>query len=257
MKYSVVIPARFGSTRLPGKALVDIGGKPMVQHVYERAVRCSATDVRVATDDQRIVDALGQYGTKVLMTSADHLSGTDRLAEVADQLSMSDEEIIVNVQGDEPLIPPQVIEQVATNLFENPDAACATLSERIDSADDFLDPSVVKVVSDQNGQALYFSRAPIPWPRDQMNNLEDGSFSVQHDFIAQRHIGIYAYRVGLLKRFTGWAAAPLEKLESLEQLRILYQGERIHVAQACAKVPAGVDTPEDLEKIRQHWIANV
>ncbi|MCL4145880.1 UNVERIFIED_CONTAM: hypothetical protein GTU68_001643 [Idotea baltica] len=159
---------------------------------------------------------------------------------------MGDDEIIVNVQGDEPLIPPEVIEQVATNLHENPGAACATLSERIETSEDFFDPSVVKVVSDQNGQALYFSRAPIPWPRDEMRDLN-----------AQRHIGIYAYRVGLLKKFTNWAAAPLEKLESLEQLRILYQGERIHVASACAEVPAGVDTPEDLEKVRQYWASNV
>lgn len=250
MKYSVVIPARYGSTRLPGKALADIGGKPMVQRVYERALRCAAAEIRVATDDSRIEEALKPLGTKVLMTSADHPSGTDRLAEAADQLGLSDDDIVVNVQGDEPLIPPEVIDQVAQNLASNPDCACATLSEPIDSADDFFDPSVVKVVSDQQGQALYFSRAPVPWPRDQAETLLQERV-LPETLDAQRHIGIYAYRAGLLRQFVSWNPSRIERIESLEQLRILAHGMKIHVAQACAEVPGGVDTPADLEKVRE------
>lgn len=253
MNFSVVIPARYGSTRLPGKALADLGGKPMVQQVFERAKSSSAAQVFVATDDARIQDALTPFSTPVLMTSTDHQSGTDRLAEVVDQLDMDDEEIVVNVQGDEPLIPSEVIDQVAANLFENTDCVCATLSEPISLKDDFLNASVVKVVSDNKGRALYFSRAPIPWPRDQMIGIQkaDPSASMPNEVSAQRHIGIYAYRVGLLRQFTQWEPASLERLESLEQLRILSRGMHIHVAQACAPVPGGIDTPEDLENVRR------
>lgn len=250
MKYTVVIPARYGSTRLPGKALADIGGKPMVQYVYERALVSAATSVWVATDDQRIESALKGFGAQVLMTSPDHTSGTDRLAEVVGQLSLSDDDILVNVQGDEPLIPAEVIDQVAKNLAENPDCACATLSEPIHSSLDFLNPSVVKVVSDEQGKALYFSRAPIPWPRDQVDVSQQTDNNLPEQVGAQRHIGIYAYRASLLRQFTEWTPARLERIESLEQLRILAQGMRIHVAPACAEVPGGVDTPEDLEKVR-------
>jgi len=256
MKYTVVIPARYGSTRLAGKALADIHGKPMVQHVYERALKSAATDVYVATDDQRVMDALSAYGSKALMTSREHLSGTDRLAEVVEQLNMKDEDILVNVQGDEPLIPPEVINQVAANLQRNSDCVCATLSESIKSADVFLDPSVVKVVTDLKGRALYFSRAPIPLPRDQIEELKNAATESSDKVLAdtmnmQRHIGIYAYRPKLLKSFTKWHPAPPEVLESLEQLRILWQGEKIHVAEACSTVPPGVDTQADLEKIRE------
>ena len=251
MSFTVVIPARYGSTRLKGKALADIHGKPMVQHVYERSLNSSAREVHVATDDQRVADALKPFGTQVLMTSSDHPSGTDRLAEVVQQLNMGDEDILVNVQGDEPLIPHEVIDQVATNLANNPDCVCATLSAPILSSEDFLDPSIVKVVSDQQGRALYFSRAPIPWPRDQVEELKSNLDEVPVNLNAQRHIGIYAYRGNLLRSFTQWAPAPLEVLECLEQLRILSQGGRIQVSQACKLVPPGVDTPEDLEKIRE------
>ena len=251
MKFTVVIPARYGSTRLKGKALADIHGKPMVQHVYERARNSAATEVHVATDDQRVADALKPFGAQALMTSSDHPSGTDRLAEVVEQLSMGDEDILVNVQGDEPLIPHEVIDQVAANLAKNTDCVCATLSAPILSSEDFFDPSIVKVVSDQQGRALYFSRAPIPWPRDQVEELKSNLGGLPENLNAQRHIGIYAYRAKLLRSFTQWAPAPLEVLECLEQLRILSQGEKIQVSQACKLVPPGVDTPEDLEKIRE------
>lgn len=256
MKFTVVIPARYGSTRLAGKALADIHGKPMVQHVYERALKSTATNVYVATDDQRIMDALGAYDSQVLMTSPKHMSGTDRLAEVTEQLNMEDEDILVNVQGDEPLIPPAVIDQVAANLERNTDCVCATLSESINSKDVFFDPSAVKVVTDAKGRALYFSRAPIPWPRDQIETLKNAAVDLldaqmPDGMNIQRHIGIYAYRSKLLQDFTKWQPAPLEALESLEQLRILWQGEKIHVAEACSTVPSGVDTQADLDKVRE------
>lgn len=256
MKFSVVIPARYGSTRLPGKALADIGGIPMVQHVYEQASRSAAQRVIVATDDQRIAEALSNYNSDVLMTSKDHPSGTDRLVEVSNLLDLEDSDIVVNVQGDEPLIPPQVIDQVAANLIANEDCICATLSEPIMSCIDFLNPSIVKVVSDGAGRALYFSRAPVPWSRDHIDAITAGDDSVLQTLNAQRHIGIYAYRVSLLKQFQHWPPAPLEQTESLEQLRILDHGERIHVAPASAPVPGGVDTPEDLQEVRNLWDKN-
>lgn len=251
MKYCVVIPARYGSTRLPGKALADIAGKPMVQHVFERAAQSSATEVYIATDDQRIQEVLEPLGANVLMTSADHPSGTDRLAETVELLSLDDEDILVNVQGDEPLIPPQVIDQVARNLASNPDCVCATLSEPIEKASDFLNPSVVKVISNSSSIALYFSRAPSPWPRDHFQEIQDLDARMPEWINAQRHIGIYAYRAGLLRQFVSWEPAHLEKVESLEQLRIMAQGMKIHVAEACAQVPGGVDTPEDLKMVRE------
>lgn len=217
----------------------------MVQRVFERAKLSSAERVVIATDDRRIQSAAESFGAEVLMTSPDHPSGTDRLAEVADQLDLSGESVIVNVQGDEPLIPPAVIDQVAKNLISNRDCAAATLSHSVGSRDEFLDPSAVKVVADASGKALYFSRAPIPWPRDL--DLDNG---LPTDFSPQRHIGIYAYRVDLLRDFVRWGKSPLEQLESLEQLRILHEGESIHVEHCCEPVPAGVDTEEDLNRVR-------
>ena len=246
MSFTVVIPSRYQSTRLPGKPLLDIAGKPMVQRVYERAQQSSADRVLIATDDDRIRKAAQSFGAEVIMTSADHPSGTDRLAEVADQLGLSAESVIVNVQGDEPLIPAAVINQVAENLLANSEFAAATLCHSIHSKTEFLDVSAVKVVADQSGEALYFSRAPIPWPRDL--ELEE---DLPEGFSPQRHIGIYAYRADLLREFVGWPKSPLERLESLEQLRILHQGKKIHVQTCCEMVPAGVDTPEDLERVRQ------
>lgn len=249
MSFYVVIPARYASSRLPAKPLADIAGKTMIQRVYEQASKSAAVKVIVATDDSRIVDAVKAFGGEVCMTSPDHLSGTDRLQEVAHHYGLGDDEIVVNVQGDEPLIPPEVIDQVAHNLAKNSAASVSTLAEPIASIEDFKNPNVVKVVADHNGFALYFSRAPIPWPRD---TFAQGAAELPVDFQPCRHVGIYAYRTALLNRFVGWPAAPLELLESLEQLRVLSCGERIHIEHACADVPGGVDTPEDLERIRAH-----
>lgn len=248
MKFTVVIPARYASTRLPAKPLKDIAGKTMIQRVYEQACLSDAEQVVVATDDQRIAEAVNAFGGKVCMTLASHESGTDRLQEVAQQLSLGDDSIVVNVQGDEPLIPPQVINQVAKNLAAATQASVATLSEPISSADDFSNPNVVKVVSDVNGLALYFSRASIPWPRDAFG---DGSNHLPAGKLFQRHIGIYAYRVALLNQFVTWPQAGIEATECLEQLRVLWNGHRIHVAPSVLPVPGGVDTQADLERVRE------
>lgn len=248
MKFTVVIPARYASTRLPAKPLKMIAGKSMIQHVYERACESDAYQVIVATDDARIESVANSFGARVCMTSADHTSGTDRLQEVVKQLVLSDDEIVVNVQGDEPLIPAQVINQVARNLAAMKSASMATLSEPIHTLADFRNPNIVKVVSDVSGRALYFSRAPIPWARDHFAQL-----SVEElppNFPAQRHIGIYAYKVALLHKFVSWAPAPLEKIESLEQLRVMWNGEFIHVEEAVVPVPGGVDTEDDLQRVK-------
>lgn len=255
MKYTVIIPARYASTRLPGKPLRDIAGSTMIQRVYQQAQLSSASRVIVATDDPRIGHAVDGFGGEVVMTSPDHVSGTDRLEEVARQCGLAEDDIVVNVQGDEPLIPPQVIDQVAANLAANTEAGVATLSEPITEVEVFVNPNVVKVVSAHDGRALYFSRAPIPWPRDQFGETPvalpvSGDRAGGSHF--QRHIGIYAYRVALLHRFVSWPVAPLESLESLEQLRFMYQGIKIHVAPACRDVPGGVDTEEDLQFVIQH-----
>ncbi len=246
MSFAVVIPARYGSTRLPGKPLLDIAGKPMVQRVWEQACSSGAAHVIVATDDPRIEAAAREFGAEVCMTDPAHPSGTDRLQEVAAQCGWEDDHIVVNVQGDEPLIPPALIEQVATNLEHNTGASIATLSEPVTTLVELTNPSAVKVVSDSQGMALYFSRASIPWPRE--------AFGANQDTMPQgqwfRHIGIYAYRVGFLRRYVTWPPAPIEVCEQLEQLRALYNGERIHVAPASEPVPAGVDTAEDLDMVR-------
>ncbi len=249
--FTVVIPARFNSARLPGKPLAMIAGKPMIQRVYERAQLSQAAHVVVATDDQRIADTVIAFGGEVCLTSPDHRSGTDRIQEVASLLELGDEAIVVNVQGDEPLIPGEVIDQVADNLDSNPQAVAATLSEPINTYDDFVNPNIVKVVSDQSQLALYFSRAPIPYPRDDIASGHGLPKTQILPVKAQRHIGIYAYRVSLLNQFVCWSPAAIELVESLEQLRIMAQGQRIHVAPACADVPAGIDTPEDLSRINQ------
>lgn len=251
MQFSVVIPARYASTRLPGKPLADIAGKTMVERVAQRCCESLAANVYVATDDTRIADALGE-SVAVIMTRDDHPSGTDRLQEVATQLGLDDDAIIVNVQGDEPLIPATVINQVAENLAANPHCQMATLCEPIERADDVFNPNVVKVVFDNAGKALYFSRAPIPWHRDvfaqQQDNIDGGQW--------WRHIGIYAYRVGFLHKYVQWEPAALEQLESLEQLRAMANGEAIHVAPACDVVPGGIDTEEDLARVRALLEAN-
>jgi 3-deoxy-manno-octulosonate cytidylyltransferase (CMP-KDO synthetase) len=243
MSFKVVIPARWASTRLPGKPLEDLAGEPMVLRVWARARASGADEVVIATDDARIADAVRARGAEVALTRVDHPSGTDRIAEVADQRGWGDEVLVVNVQGDEPLVPPEVVDQVATNLAEQAQASMATLAEPVVDVAALQDPNVVKVVCDRDGLALYFSRAPVPWPRDGMpEDVAAGPW--------RRHIGIYAYRVGLLRRFVTWPPAILETVEMLEQLRVLHAGERIHVADVAAPVPGGIDTPEDLARVR-------
>ncbi|TQV81324.1 3-deoxy-manno-octulosonate cytidylyltransferase [Exilibacterium tricleocarpae] len=248
MKFYIVIPARYASSRLPGKPLKEIAGKPMIQHVYERAQQCAAERVIVATDDERIKAAVEGFGGEAVMTAATHASGTDRLYEVAQALNFLPSDIVVNVQGDEPLIPPAVIDQVAGLLARCDGASVATLSESITRLDDFLDPGVVKVVTDAQEHALYFSRAPIPWPRD---GFAADKTRLPDSLNARRHIGIYAYRVELLNRFVSWPLAPLEATESLEQLRVLWNGEKIKVALAAASVPGGIDTAADLQRVQR------
>lgn len=248
MSYIVVIPARYASTRLPGKPLLDIGGKPMIQRVVEQAARCGAERVVVATDDERIVEVVTGFGCEVVMTNASHPSGTDRLQEVAQKLGLDDAAVIVNVQGDEPLIPPSVIDQVANNLAEHREAGIATLCERIHDLETVMNPNAVKVVFDHQGMANYFSRAPIPWSREQFSSNLSQQLPAGAEYY--RHIGIYAYRVGFLHSYVNWPSSMTEVTESLEQLRALANGVRIHVDVALETPPAGVDTQEDLERVR-------
>ncbi|WP_323908797.1 3-deoxy-manno-octulosonate cytidylyltransferase [Aeromonas caviae] len=248
MSFVVVIPARYASTRLPGKPLADIHGKPMVQHVVEKALQSGADRVIVATDDERVQQALAPFaaaaGFEVCMTSPDHQSGTERLAEVCRHYGFAADTIIVNVQGDEPLIPPVIIRQVADNLAAA-SAPMATLSVPIRNAEEAFNPNAVKVVTDREGYALYFSRASIPWDRDRFAQSRE-----QIGDHYQRHIGIYAYRAGFIQRYVDWAPSVLEQVEALEQLRVLWYGEKIHVAQALQAPPVGVDTQADLDKVR-------
>lgn len=245
MAFTVIIPARYQSSRLPGKPLADIGGQPMIQWVYEQASKAGAAQVIVATDDQRIVEVVKGFGGEVCLTRADHESGTERLAEVVEQYQLADDQIVVNVQGDEPLIPESIIRQVADNLAHS-DAPMATLAVEIDQADEVFNPNAVKVVTNQDGYAMYFSRAPIPWDRE---NFAKRPQEIHQNLM--RHIGIYAYRAGFINTYINWEPSALEKIEALEQLRVLWYGEKIHVEVAIEPPPAGVDTPEDLEKVRQ------
>ncbi|MDP1732974.1 MAG: 3-deoxy-manno-octulosonate cytidylyltransferase [Sulfuritalea sp.] len=248
MGIRVVIPARYASTRLPGKPLADIAGRPMIVRVAAAARRARTDGVWVATDDERIAAAVRQHGFDAVMTRADHASGTDRIAEVADQLDWNDDDVVVNVQGDEPLLEPALIEAVAAALHGDPDAAMATAAHPLTGADDFFNPNVVKVVCDVRGRALYFSRAPIPWDRDRFAEARD---ELPADPRALRHIGLYAYRVSFLRRFGQLAASPLERCESLEQLRALWHGYPIQVVSVDHPPAPGVDTPEDLERVRR------
>lgn len=248
MTYSVVIPARYQSTRLPGKPLLDIAGKSMIQRVYENAKRSNARDVIVATDDQRIVDAVLKFGGEVMLTDSKHQSGTDRIQEVAKRKLYAEDHIVVNLQGDEPLLDIATIEQVANNLQKNHSAGIATLCECINEAngshDDINNPNAVKVVRDKAEFALYFSRHAIPYARATSENTK-----------WYRHIGLYAYRVDVLNQFVSWPCSMLETAESLEQLRALENGVKIHCAVAKLPVPSGVDTPDDLEKVRAYMQA--
>lgn len=258
MSFVVVIPARYQSSRLPGKPLLDLGGKSMIQHVVEAAQASGACDVVVATDDERIEQAVLAFGGKVCMTSAKHESGSDRLAEVCEKLAWPDEQVIVNVQGDEPLMPSEVIDQVAQLLLEDESSSMATLSVPL-AADELDDPNAVKVVANSKAQALYFSRSAIPFDRDgelalSSADLSDNASSDKSLLQCyQRHLGIYAYRCGFLKRYVAWPVAPIERLERLEQLRVLWQGESIRIAQALKTPPAGIDTEADLLRVRAEF----
>jgi len=236
LKFQVIIPARYASTRFPGKPLVDLAGKPMVVRVCERAAKSGAAGVHVATDDTRIFDVVKAHGHRAILTRADHPSGTDRLAEAAGKLKLKDGEIVVNVQGDEPLISPQLIRQVGTLLEKRRAASVSTACHAIHDEGSMDNPNVVKVVLDAEGYALYFSRSRIPYPR------EPGA-------VCYRHAGIYGYRVGFLKKYAKLKPAPLERSEALEQLRVLWHGYRIAVAVSETEIPPGVDTPQDLEAV--------
>jgi 3-deoxy-manno-octulosonate cytidylyltransferase (CMP-KDO synthetase) len=244
--FRVVIPARYASARLPGKALMSIGGKPMVQWVYERARASGPAEVLIATDDLLIVSAGHSFGSEVVMTASTHTSGTDRIAEVARKRAWREDEIVVNVQGDEPLIPPVLIKQVAQLLEAHPQADIATLATPIESLEEFLNPNAVKVVTDGQGRALYFSRAPIPWNRD---GASAGLASQRVFAGSRRHVGIYAYRVGALLRVASLAPTALETAERLEQLRALENGLEIRVADASERPGPDVNTPEDFERV--------
>jgi 3-deoxy-manno-octulosonate cytidylyltransferase (CMP-KDO synthetase) len=255
--FLVVIPARYASTRLPGKPLLDIGGKPMVVRVYERARLSAAGRVYVATDHADIRAQAQAHGCDVVMTRGDHASGTDRLAEVAAHLGLADAEIVVNLQGDEPLIDPAIVNRVAAELEGDSDAMVATAAHPIESLADFVNPNVVKVVCDARGYALYFSRAPIPFARDAFAALRGKpvtSVSMPDGLPAQRHIGLYAYRAGFLRRYSALPPAAIEQFEALEQLRVLWSGYRIRVAPVAHAPEAGVDTEEDLERVRRKFV---
>ncbi len=248
--FTVLIPARLASTRLPGKPLADIAGLPMVVRVARQASRSGALRCVVAADDARIVQACAAHGVQALLTRSDHASGSDRLAEACEQLGLHDEAVVVNVQGDEPLVEPALIDAVAALLAARPEASMGTAAHPVDSADDHANPNVVKVVLDASGLAQYFSRAPIPFARDHAPGQAWWQAGAPGGFAPLRHIGIYSYRAGFLRSFPQLAPAPTEQLEQLEQLRALWHGHRIAVHVAQQAPGAGVDTPQDLARVR-------
>ncbi|AUC88125.1 3-deoxy-manno-octulosonate cytidylyltransferase [Alteromonas sp. MB-3u-76] len=244
MAFTVIIPARYGSSRFPGKPLALINGKPMIQHVVERATEAGAENVIVATDDARIEEVAKAFSA-VCMTSSDHQSGTERIAEVVEKMALNDDAIVVNVQGDEPFIPAENIRQVALNLTNATQCDMATLTTPVTATDDVFNPNIVKVVVNTNDEAIYFSRSPIPFERDRMMaNKNDANTALYH-----RHIGIYAYRARYIQQYINYKPSALEQIESLEQLRALWYGDSIHCQQAVASPPIGIDTPEDLERL--------
>lgn len=247
MSFKIVIPARYSSSRLPGKPLLDIAGKPMIQHVFERAKESLADEVIIATDDARIEQAALGFGADVCMTRSDHPSGTDRLAEVAAIRSFDDQDIIINVQGDEPCLPAKLINQVADDLDNHKDADIASLYSQIVEEKQIFDPNVVKTVMDNDGYAMYFSRAPIPWMRDHFNR----DSSLPPELPHYRHIGLYGYRASFLKHYSELAPCVLEQEESLEQLRAMFYGKKIHLSAAKIDSGHGVDTEEDLMAVRK------
>jgi 3-deoxy-manno-octulosonate cytidylyltransferase (CMP-KDO synthetase) len=244
--YHIVIPARYASERLPGKVLLDLAGKPLLQHVWHRAKESAAASVIVATDDERIVDAAESFGAQVVLTRSDHQSGSDRIAECASQLGWPDEQLVVNLQGDEPLMPAACLDQVALLLDQRTECEVASLYWPITDAGEVHNPNVVKVTTDSEEHALYFSRSPIPYPR----GYTDIAAAIESGCQWKRHLGLYAYRLAALRRYTSCDPTPLEKAERLEQLRIMEQGGRIAMACACQFIPAGIDTQNDLERIR-------
>lgn len=253
MGYRIIIPARYASTRLPGKPLRDIAGKPMIQHVYERACASGAGEAVIATDDQRIRAAAEGFGARVCMTSPDHASGTERLAEAVDMCGCADDEIVVNLQGDEPRMPAACLDQVAGELQQRSAAQVATLCTSVAGAEEVFDPNVVKVVRDANGYALYFSRAPIPWHREHFASSPASIAGAGQHWM--RHIGLYAYRAGYIKEYAGLAPCDIERTESLEQLRVLWHGGRIAVAEAVQVPPPGVDSEQDLQRAEAAMVA--
>lgn len=244
--FKVVIPARYASTRLPGKPLADIDGKPLIRHVYERACASAAAEVVVATDDERIATACRSFGAEVAITRSDHHSGSDRIAEVISLRGWAGDSIVVNLQGDEPCMPSTLVDQVARDLAGHGRVGMATLAYPIEDAETLFDPHVVKVVTDARGYALYFSRAPVPWHRDE---FLAGGKRLPGSVRFLRHIGLYSYRAGFLERFVDWDPAPLELAESLEQLRVLWHGEGIHVTRAEEEPGPGVDTVDDIPRV--------
>jgi 3-deoxy-manno-octulosonate cytidylyltransferase (CMP-KDO synthetase) len=249
-EFRVVIPARYRASRLPGKPLVDIAGQTLIARVWERARASAASEVVVATDDERIAAHCREIGADVVITREDHASGSDRIAEVVEARGWPAESIVVNLQGDEPCMPPELLDQVAEALAVDDGLNMATAAAPITDAAALFDPHVVKVVCDADGCALYFSRAPVPWHRDEFLG---GRSRLPAETPFLRHIGLYAYRCGFLRRYVGWLAAPIEQAESLEQLRVLWHGERIHVVLACAEPGPGVDTGDDVRAVLQ-WL---
>lgn len=247
LRFKVVIPVRYASTRLPGKPLLPFAGKPMIAHVCERALEAEAEEVVVAADDERILEAVKSLPVRAVMTRSDHRSGTERIAEAVRTCGWADDAIVVNLQGDEPLVPPGLLRNAAGLLASSKEAGVATLATPIREKREIFNPHAVKVVLDRFGRALYFSRAPIPWDRDAF--AAGGEPAVRMEYL--RHIGLYAYTAGFLKRYIGWAPSPLEAVESLEQLRILWHGERIAVMTVADAPEAGVDTPEDLARVER------
>jgi len=251
MDFHVIIPARLNSTRLPEKVLLDIAGKPMIQHVYERASESGAAQVVIATDNEKIAQIAENFGAKVCMTASTHQSGTERLAEAAAALDFDEEDIVVGLQADEPMMPPKLILQLAEMLSEHDHVKMATLATKLKNADDLFNPNMVKVVLNHRNYAMLFSRAPIPWERDRfaaINKNELDQFKLADCYF--RHIGLYAYRAGFLETYASWPACALEKIESLEQLRVLWNGFKIYVGLTDVVVPVGVDTPADMERVR-------
>ena len=254
MDFHVVIPARHASTRLPGKPLLPIAGKPMVVRVAEQAAQSGAQQIWIATDHHAIADVVHEHGFKACLTKESHASGTDRIAEVVEQQGWPDDAIVVNVQGDEPLIPPALIRAVAAHLHLHPECAVATACHAIHDEASMRNPNIVKTVLDRQGNALYFSRAPIPWPRDV---FAAGDGGLPDGLPVLRHIGIYAYRAGFLRAYGQLAPTAIEKFEALEQLRVLYYGYKIGVTIAEQAPPSGVDTEQDLHAVRQIFAATI